>query len=324
MDQPRILYLSRADVEEVGLPMSTIIQVVEEMFVEKGKGWVELPPKPGIHPGGDSFIHAMPAWVPAARAAAMKWVSAFPGNRARGLPQISGLIVLNDPDTGLPEAVMDCTWITAMRTAAATAVAARRLARPESSVLGIIGCGVQARSHVEALQGEFELSSVRVYDHRPENMDRFARETGERFGLEVRPCPDPETALAGADLIVTGAPILKDPDPLILPEWVAEGSFACALDFDSSFSAAAMEGMDRLVADDVAQLDHYRSVGYFGETPARVEELAHMVTGVTAGRRTPTERILSLHLGLASEDAVTARALVDRAREMGIGTSLPA
>jgi len=130
MDVNRVLYLSQADVISVGLRMAEIIGLLETAFQEKGNGRVEMPPKPGIHPGGgDNFIHAMPAYIPAMASAGVKWVSGFPENHRRNLPYISGLLILNDVETGLPISVMDCSWITAMRTAAATAVAARRLGR---------------------------------------------------------------------------------------------------------------------------------------------------------------------------------------------------
>ncbi|MFZ5769580.1 MAG: ornithine cyclodeaminase family protein, partial [Bacillota bacterium] len=109
-----ILYLSRADVERVGLTMPEVIELVEQAFREKGGGFVEVPPKPGLHPAGDAFIHAMPAWLSRMGAAGMKWVSGYPQNQARGLPYISGLIILNDPETGIPRAVMDCSWVTAV------------------------------------------------------------------------------------------------------------------------------------------------------------------------------------------------------------------
>src|ERR1019366_4385610 len=127
------LYLSRADVEAVGLAMEEIIASVERVFQEMGKGGVEMPPKPGIHTRPNAFIHAMPASIPSLGAAGMKWVSGYPGNQSKGLPYISGLLILNDPETGLPLAVMDCTWITANRTGAATAVAAKYLARRDST-----------------------------------------------------------------------------------------------------------------------------------------------------------------------------------------------
>ena len=135
MNKKEFLYLSRDDVVSVGLTMTEIVDTVERAFREMGNGRVEMPPKPGIHPGkgGDNFIHAMPAYIPAMKSAGVKWVSGYPVNQAKGLPYITGLLILNDPETGLPKAVMDCTWITAMRTGAASAVSAKYLARPESA-----------------------------------------------------------------------------------------------------------------------------------------------------------------------------------------------
>jgi ornithine cyclodeaminase/alanine dehydrogenase-like protein (mu-crystallin family) len=124
MSESKLLYLSQADVDAVGLTMREIIDALEVAFKEKGEGKVEMPPKPGIHPQPDAFIHAMPAYIPALKSAGLKWVSGFPENLDRGLPYITGLLVLNDPETGLPLSVMDCVWITAMRTGAATALAA--------------------------------------------------------------------------------------------------------------------------------------------------------------------------------------------------------
>src|ERR1019366_3316198 len=147
-----LLYLSHSDVAAAGLGMAEIITALESMFCEKGEGRVEMPPKIGIHTMPDAFIHAMPASIPAQKAAGMKWVGGYPDNSQSGLPYITGLLILNDPETGVPVALMDCTWITAQRTGAATAVAAKYLARPESSTVGILGCGVQGRSNLEALQ----------------------------------------------------------------------------------------------------------------------------------------------------------------------------
>ena len=152
MPKHRMLYLSRADVEAVGVPMPEIIDALDEAFRQHGEGKVEMPPKPGVHSRPDAFIHAMPCYIPGAEAIGVKWVAGYPDNPQRGLPYISGLLVLNDADTGLPLAVMDCTWITAKRTGAATALAARYLARPDSQTVGILGCGVQGRSNLEALR----------------------------------------------------------------------------------------------------------------------------------------------------------------------------
>ncbi len=131
-----LLYLAHADVAAIGLGMAEIITALERMFREKGEGRVEMPPKIGIHTMPDAFLHAMPAAIRSQRAAGMKWVGGYPENSKRELPYITGLLILNDFETGIPVALMDCTWITAQRTGAATAVAAKYLARAESESVG--------------------------------------------------------------------------------------------------------------------------------------------------------------------------------------------
>src|SRR4030043_1434689 len=142
MTDHQILYLSQADVVKVNLDMATVINLLETAFREKGAGKVEMPPKPGIHTMPEGFIHAIPAFIPTLKSAGIKWVSGYPENFKRGLPYITGLLILNDVETGFPYAVMDCAWITAYRTGAASALAAKYLARPESKTAGILACAV--------------------------------------------------------------------------------------------------------------------------------------------------------------------------------------
>ena len=322
--EKQLLYLSQADVDSVGLTMAEIIDLLETAFEEKGAGRVEMPPKPGIHPGGgDNFIHAMPAYIPAMNSAGIKWVSGFPGNHNRGLPYITGLLILNDPETGIPLSVMDCVWITAKRTAAATAVAARRLARSDSSVLGILGCGVQGRTNTEALQVLFPLERVMAYDVRPEAMGEFARWVSAGLDLEVVPVDHPREAVTGCDLVVTAGPILKTPHATIQAGWLEEGAFASLVDFDSYWHPAALKQADKFCTDDRPQLEHYRQVGYFQEIPPIHADLGELVTGQKPGRQTASERTMACNLGLALDDMAVAPALYRRAVEQGIGAWLP-
>jgi ornithine cyclodeaminase/alanine dehydrogenase-like protein (mu-crystallin family) len=323
MDSPQILYLTKSEVESAGLTMPEIIELVETAFIEKGHGRVEMPPKPGIHPGGDNFIHAMPAYIPAMNSAGVKWVSGFPDNPKRGLPYISGLLILNDPQTGLPIAVMDCVWITTMRTAAASAVAARRLARPDSSVLGILGCGVQGRTHVEAMKVLFPLERVMAYDINPKAADAFASEITSRFSLEVTCVAQPREAVSGCDLVITAGPILKKPHATLQAGWMDAGAFASAVDFDSYWHPAAMHEVDKFCTDDIPQLEHYRQVGYFQDMPPIYADLGELVTGSKPGRQDPFERTMTCNLGLAMDDMAVAPAIFQRARHKGLGTWLP-
>ena len=318
-----VLYLSREDVEATRLPMSEIIQALEAMFREKGNGQVEMPPKPGIHPRPDAFIHAMPAYIPSVQAAGLKWVSGYPGNQARGLPYITGLLILNDPDTGVPLAVMDCTWITAQRTGAATAVAARHLARPDSASVGIVACGVQGRSNLEALACLFTIRRVKAYDLHPDVAQRYAREMEERLGVEVEPVKTLAEAVKGPDIVVSSGPILKNPKPPIAPGWLAPGSFASLVDFDSCWQGAALREMDKVATDDLAQMRFYRHEGYFRETPEAYADLGEIVAGKKPGRESPSERTAAINLGLALDDMATAIRVYQRAMAAGIGTKLP-
>ena len=323
MSDTTVLYLSRMDVEAVGLPMAEIISGLEEMFLLKGRGDVEMPPKPGIHTRPDAFIHAMPAYIPGMQAAGMKWVSGYPDNVARGMPYINGLLVLNDPDTGYPLSVMDCTWITGMRTGAATAVAAKHLARPESTTAGIVACGVQGRSNLEALSCVFELTGVKAFDVRPETAEAYAREMAGKLGLKIEPVANLEEAVRGRDLVVTSGPILREPAPEIGPGWLDEGAFACPLDFDSYWQGEAFREADRLATDDMGQMTYYREEGYFGDTPEPYADLGEIVSGKKPGRQSDSERNISVNLGLGLEDMATAVKVYERAREQGIGRELP-
>jgi len=323
MSTDKLLYLSQADVASAGPAMAEIVEALEQMFREKGEGRVEMPPKPGIHTRPDAFIHAMPAYIPALESAGIKWVSGYPKNYKRGLPYIAGLLILNDPETGIPLAVMDCVWITAKRTGAATAVAARYLARPDSEVAGILGCGVQGRSNLEALDVLFPLKRVLAYDVDSDVQQRYVEEMSEQFGLEVVPVREPREAVAGCDIVVTAGPILKTPHATIEPGWFEVGGFASLVDFDSYWHPHALREADKFCTDDVPQLEHYREVGYFQDIPPIHADLGELVTGRKPGRETDAERTIACNLGLALDDMATAPLIYRRALEKGIGTWLP-
>jgi ornithine cyclodeaminase/alanine dehydrogenase len=324
MPTNRLLYLSQADVAAVGLTMAEIIETLEAAFREKGQGKVEMPPKPGIHPGGgDNFIHAMPACIPALRSAGIKWVSGFPDNPQRGLPYITGLLILNDVKTGLPIAVMDCVWITAMRTGAATAIAARYLARPDSSTVGVLGCGVQGRSNVEALNVLFPLQRVMAYDVDADAARRYSDEISARLGLEVVVVSTPREAVSGCDIVVTAGPIQKKPHRTIQPGWLDQGAFASLVDFDSYWHPYAMQEVNKFCTDDVPQLRHYEQSGYFRSIPPVYADLGELATGRKPGRETPQERTMTANLGLAMDDMAVAPLLYRQAMTKGIGTWLP-
>jgi len=319
----KMLYLSRADVEAAGPPMEEIIVSLGMMFREKAAGRTEMPPKPGIHTRPDAFIHAMPAYIPALNAAGMKWVSSYPGNRLRGLPNITGLIVLNDPETGLPLAVMDASWITAKRTGAATALAAKFLARPGSRTAGVLGCGVQGKSNIEALRKVLSLERIIAYDKDPGAAERFLEEIRKDGGIEVIAARTPFEAVKGCDVVVTAGPITKVPHATIQPGWIGPGTFASLVDYDSYWDPRALAEADKFCTDDLRQLEYAKSMGYFKSIPPVYAELGDLVSGRKAGRESEAERTIACNLGLALDDMATAPLVYRKALGLGIGTWLP-
>jgi ornithine cyclodeaminase/alanine dehydrogenase len=265
----------------------------------------------------------MPAYIPSLQSAGMKWVSGYPDNQRRGLPYITGLLLLNDPETGVPIAIMDCTWITAKRTGAATALAAKYLARPDSTMVGILACGVQGRSNLEALTCLFRIKKVKAYDLYPEIAERYATEVSKALNLDIEPVKRLTEAVKGLDLVVTSGPILKHPKPLIEAGWLAEGAFASPVDFDSSWKGEALCQIDKLATDDLMQMHYYRQEGYFKETPEPYADLGEIVAGLKPGRESSEERTMSINLGLALDDMATAIRIYQLAKTKGIGLELP-
>ena len=325
MTGDKFLYLSQADIEAVGVGMSEIIEVVETAFFEKGEGRVQLPPKPGLHPPmPNSFVNAMPAFIPSLEALGVKWISCFPENYKSDLPYVTGLIILNDPDSGIPICVMDCVWITSKRTAAASAVAAKYLARPESETLGVLGAGVQGFSHLEALKVLFPIEKVLLYDTIPEQMDRYAvRAAGLWPDLQVVKTNKPREAVEQADIVVTAGPILREPHATIRAGWMTEGAFASLVDYDSYWHGDAMAEVAKFVTDDIPQLEHYRGIGYFQNIPPIYGEVGELVAGKKSGRENSSERIMTCNLGLAINDVATASLVFKRALKKGIGFWIP-
>jgi len=322
-----LLYLSRGNVEALGISMKEVLQVVDQGFRLKGLGKTEMPPKPGIHPRPNAFIHAMPAYVKEVEAAGIKWVSGYPSNAAKGLPYITGLLILNDAETGVPIAIMDSAWITAMRTGASAGIAAKYLARKASSIAGILGCGVQARSSLRALMETLPgLSSVRCYDLYPEAAKRYIDDMGRLFpGLKIISCSSPAEMMEGSDVVVTAIPMEAQRNPSLGPGLLKKGGLAVSLDYDSAWTDSAMRECDRFISDDIRQLLYTKQGGtYFRGIPEKIDaELGEVAAGLKPGRANDSERVFCMNMGIAVDDMVTAKLIYLRAIERRVGTRLP-
>lgn len=322
-----LLYLSRDDVAALDLAMLDVLDAVTESFRRKGAGEAQLPPKIGVSAGDGAFAHAMPAAVPAAGALGVKWVAAFPGNPARGLPTIHAVIVLSDTATGRPLAVIEGGLVTALRTGASAGVAVRHLARPESARLGLLGCGVQARTSLRALAAVLPgLVTVRCYDVDAMAAEGFVGDMERVFhGLHFAVCDAPAKVVAGADVVVTAIPMGLPGPPPLGPGLLEPGALAVALDYDAAWTAAAMAECERVVCDDVAQARATAAQGdHLAEAPlGRALDLGEIVARRRRPRRSPTDRTLCLNLGIATHDMLAARLVYDRACERGMGRRLP-
>jgi alanine dehydrogenase len=305
-----LLYLARAEVAALLPPLTEQLDLVERTYRALGDGRVELPPKPGIHPRKDSFIHAMPAYLRDDDVAALKWVAGYPENKERGLPYISGLIVLNDAGTGLPLAVMDGAEITAARTAAASGVCIRHWAPEGWKEAAILGCGEQGRFHARLLTELDPDVRIRAFDPHPE---RVARLEGR-----VEAASGPRKAVEGADVVVSAGPIVEDPSPPITTEWLADRFLALPIDFDFYFGAEAIGAAELFLVDDVSQFEYYRELGHFQAWPEPAKSVGEaLADGDTA------ERVACVNLGVGALDAAFAKSVLEAARERDVGTPLP-
>jgi ornithine cyclodeaminase/alanine dehydrogenase len=286
-----------------------------------------MPAKRGIHPRANAFINAMPAYVKEEDVAGLKWVSGYPSNMDKGLPYITGLLALNDPETGIPMAVMDCAWITAARTGASVGVSAKYLAREGSKVAAILGCGVQARMSLRALAETLpELSKVQCYDLYPEAARRFIEEMSQHSPkLNMVTCSTPGDMIENADVVVTAIPIVTTPNPPLHAGMLKQGGLAVSLDYDSAWDSLAMKECDKFVSDDVEQLLATKEERiYFSGIPESIyADLGELAAGLKPGRQNEKEKIFSMNMGIAVDDMVTAKMVYERALQKGIGTRWP-
>jgi alanine dehydrogenase len=310
-------YLSRADVEAVGLTGTEVIEILDAAFRAKREGAVEMPPKIGVHPREDAFIHAMPAYLAGTDAVGLKWVAGYPGNQDLGLPYIHGLFLLAEAATGRPLAVMDATWITEVRTAAASMLGIRALAEGPVEAIGILGCGRQGSAHLELAAQVFPaLRRATLSDRDPERAEALA---AAHPGLEVGLASTIEEIARDAQVVVTSAAIVRRPERPLRREHLAGASVACAIDFDASLSEDVFGEAALFAVDDVPQYRYCRDEGYFAGYPDDPIELCDALDPATT--HPPGLRVL-VPLGIALEDVAVAAEIHRRASDAGLGTEL--
>lgn len=316
-----LLYLSRADVEAAAIDLGEIENAVGACFKARGEARATVPPKMAMHPPLGAVFHAMPAALHEPALAGIKWVGLSADNAARGLPHINSLMVVNDLATGVPAAIMDGTWITATRTAAVTAVGARHLARRDAASLGVIGCGVQAESNLDALRRGWPLTRLRAYSRSRVSAETFcARATAA--GLDARVVDQPREAVAGLDIVVSTVPAAPGLTPFLDPEWLAPGAYVSAVDLARSWRADRLVRLDLLATDDREQTRAVAASGQAALQGPFHADLAELTTGRHPGRQSPLQRCMLIHPGFALADIAVADIVLRVARAKGLGTRL--
>ena len=309
--------------------MDACLEVIEATLVLHHRGETVSPKKAVIHWGDDldtdeklGRIMAMPAYVGGStRMAGLKWIPSVPRNPARGLPRGIGVILLSDPETGLPVAFLDGTVVSAMRTGAVSGVAARALARGGARVLGLLGAGVQARTQLMALERTLPgLEEIRIYDPAAGKADELA--TARSDGPSRRAVANAEEAVRGADVLV---PVTMAAEPFIPAAWLGPGTLVLSV---SSLDLAVdvIEAADLVVADDV---DH--ETGHASRPLARAEAagvldregvvtLGAILAGDHPGRTSEDDLVVVSPVGMGIEDVAWATHVFRRAEELGLGS----
>lgn len=317
MKRVEFIYLSQEDILDINLSLKEVIDLVEQGLREHGRRRVENPPKPGVHPRNNSFIHAMPAYFKDVNIGGIKWVSGFPDNREIELPQILGLLILNDMNTGVPLCVMDCRWITAVRAAAVTAITAKYCAKKDTSVVGIIGTGVQGRYNLLALKEIIPgIKKTKIFDINRKTAEKYQNELSQRAGVEILICEDVESVAKESDIIITATQRLER--PLIKNEWFDKGCLGFGLEAARAWYGDAILNADKFITDDWEQTKYFQEQGAFPDgLPILYAELGTIVCGEKAGRENDDERILAINIGLALEDIIVANRVYEIARDKG-------
>ena len=324
--QRPVRFLSSADLDTLGLGMGEIIDILEGAFRAKAAGEVTMPPKIFFHRGGPRFYSSMVCASPALGYAGCKWQSGDPANPDIGLPYIQGLYILTEDATGRMCAVMDAEWITGRRTAAASGLVIRHLAKASDRTLGILGCGLQARAHLEAVHAvRPQFGECLCYDIVPERQDRFVAEMAGNFGFgSVVGMNSPQEVARNSDVLVTGGPIQKDRRPVILSDWIGAGTLVVTIDYDSYVTDEAIRAMNLVLTDDYGQIeDARRNEGKFPAVDRVDSTVADLVAHGKGARTSDRQRILVFNLGIALEDLATAVEALNRAEQSGVGTMLP-
>lgn len=322
MKKVELRYLSQEDILSLDIGWDEIIKRIEMALSEQANGTIENPPKRGVHTRQDTFIHEMPVFLKGMDACGIKWVSGYPENYKCDLPQILGVQIMNCPITGVPTAVMDCRWITAVRTAAATAATVKYCSKKNSKKVAIIGAGVQGKMHLLAIKHVLpSLEECHIFDIKEDVLDDYVARMPEKSNVKVKKFTSISESIEGVDIIVTCTQKLHK--PIIPADALKPGILAAGLEAGRAWPAEIIHGCDKVITDDINQTSSYATTGAFaGGLPSFYCELGELVNGKT-GREDDDETILAFNVGIAAEDISLGQYIYEKALEKNVGTILP-
>lgn len=317
-----MLYLSQEMIMDMDLTIKEMMPIVENVLKDHNEGQLEIPPKPGVHTAPHAFIHAMPGYIPRTRTAGIKWVSGYPDNKEHDLPQIMGILALNDIDTGEPLAVMDCRWITGIRTSLVSAVTAKHCARVNSETLAIIGAGVQGQFHALAMAEVLpNLKTIKVYDVFPAAIENYIEVLSSKLSVEIIGAKSVQEVVEGSDVVITATQRLEK--PIIEKKWLKPGVFGIGLEAGRAWGDTIIS-MDKFVTDDWIQTKKFTNDGGFPQEVKNLYvELGNFVNGKMTGRSSDEENIIACNVGISAVDLAIGQVVYERALEDGIGIKLP-
>jgi len=327
-----VTVLSAEDVARL-LPMGDCIQVMRDALASLARGRALVPLRMVMRmPDASGFLGLMPGHIGPddgrAGALGMKAVSVFPGNARRGIDTHQGAVLLFEEDTGRLSALMDGATITAIRTAAVSGVATDLLARRDAAELAILGAGVQARTHLEAIAAVRPLRRVRVWSRNPQHAADLVKASAARYGASIEAVPTAEAAVREADVVAT---VTASPQPVLQRPWVKDGAHINAVgssipttrEIDTATMAAVRLFVDRRESalNEAGDLLIPMREGAFTADHIQAE-LGEVIIGTDPGRQSADELTLFKSLGLAVEDVASAAFILKRAREIGIGQTV--
>lgn len=312
-------YLSGDAVASLDVTASETADAIEDLIRGKSAGGVRSAPKSALALDDGRLFQAMLAHAETPAYAAAKIIGLARDNAARGLAHLAAVIVLLDGETGVPLAIMDGARITAVRTAALTLVAARRLARADAVVAGFVGCGVQARSHLDALAQAFPLREVRAFSRTAASAEAFC-DVARGLDLDAAAVSDPRAAVERCDLVITTVPDSAGLEPFVDADWLSPGAFASSVDLGRSWLTAPLARIDRLVVDDRGQEAH-AAVRLVDEALVSAD-LGELLSGAAPGRAREDERNVFVFRGVALADLAAAALIYQRASAHEVGVVL--